>query len=62
MMTKEDDKRFDSYDNFYIKGDVKRRDHFHMTGKYRVLADRDCNINVKLNHKIPIRFHNQKQS
>ena len=30
--------------------------------EYRVLADRDCNINVKLNHKIPTKFHNQKQS
>ena len=55
-------KDFDSYDNFYVKGDIKWRDHFHMTGKYRVLADRDCNINVKLNHKIPTKFHNQKQS
>ena len=55
-------KDFDSYDNFDVKGDVKWRDHFHMTGKYRVLPDRDCNINVKLNHKTPIKFHNQKQS
>ena len=29
-----------------------------MTGKYRGSAHRGCNINVKLNHKIPVVFHN----
>ena len=28
--------------------------------KYRSSAHRDCNINVKLNHKIPLVFHNLK--
>ena len=28
--------------------------------KYRGFAHRDCNMNVKLNHKIPIVFHNLK--
>ena len=32
----------------------------HITGKYRGLAHRDCNIKVKLNHKIPILFNNLK--
>ena len=36
------------------------KDHCHITGKYRVSAHRDCNINVKLNHKIPIVYHNLK--
>ena len=54
-------KVFDSCDNFYVKGDVKRRDYFHMTGKYRTLADRDCNINVKLNRKIRIIFQNKQK-
>ena len=31
-----------------------------MTGKYGGSAHRDCNINVKLNHKIPVVFHNLK--
>ena len=35
-------------------------DHCHITGKYRSAAHRDCNINLKLNHKIPIIFHNLK--
>ena len=41
-------------------GDVKVRDHGHVTGNYRGLAHRDCNIKVKLNHKIPVVFHNLK--
>ena len=47
-------------DNDYIENDVKVRDHYYITGKYRVSAHRDCNINLKLNHKIPIVFHNLK--
>ena len=47
-------------DNAYADGDVKVRDHCHITGKYRGSAHRDCNINVKLNHKIPVVFHNLK--
>ena len=44
--------------NDYIDGDVKIRDHCQITGKYRCSAHRYCNINVKLNHKIPVLFHN----
>ena len=36
------------------------RDHRHITGKYRGLAHRDCIINVKVNPKIPVVFHNLK--
>ena len=38
----------------------KLRDHCHITRKHRVSAHRDCNINFKSNHKIPIVFHNLK--
>ena len=45
----------------YIDNDVKIRDHCHITGKYRGSVHRDCNIiNVKLNHEIPVVFHNLK--
>ena len=47
-------------DNDYVDNDVKVRDHFHITGKYRSSAHRDFNINLKLNQKIPIMFHNLK--
>ena len=65
-MTKTDDEDFENStkcwicDNDYIDNDVKVRDHCHIKGKYRGSAHRDCNINVKLNHKIPVVFHNLK--
>ena len=45
--------------NDYIDN-VKVRDYCHITGKYRGSAQRDCNIILKLNHKIPVVFHNLK--
>ena len=39
-------------DNDFIDGDVKIRDNCLITGKCRVSAHRDCNINIKLNQKI----------
>ena len=45
---------------FYVEDDVKVKDHCHITGKYRGSAHRVCNINVELNHKISILFHNLK--
>ena len=47
-------------DNDYIDGDVKVRDHFYITEKCKDCAHRDCIINVKLNHKITVVFHNLK--
>ena len=47
-------------DNSYVYGDFKLRDHYHITRKYRDAAQRDCNINIKLDHRIPVVFHNLK--
>ena len=66
VITKKDDEDFESSikcwicDNGYADGNVKVRDHCHITGKFRGSAHRDYNIKVKLNHKIPMVFHNQK--
>ena len=66
-MTKEDNEVFKNStkcwicDNDYIDNDVKVIDHCHITGKYRGSAHRDSNINLKLNYKIPIVFHNLKK-
>ena len=63
-MTKEDNEHFNNSNKCLICGDVdndaKVRDHCHITGKYRGSARRDSNINLKINHKIPIVFHNLK--
>ena len=66
VMNKEDNKDFKKFtkswicDNDYIDIDVNVKHHCHITGKYRGSAHRDCNINLKLNHKISIAFHNLK--
>ena len=66
VMTNEDNEDFENStkswicDNGYINSDVKIRGHFHITGKHRGFAHRGCKINVKLNHKIPVVFHNLK--
>ena len=63
VMTKEDNEVFKNStrywicDNDYVHNDVKVRNHCHITKKYRDVAHRDCNINVKLNQKIPVKFH-----
>ena len=67
-MTKEENENFKKCtkywicDNDYVDNIIKVRDTSHFTGKYRGSADRDCNVNLKLNHKfkITIVFHNLK--
>ena len=56
--TFENSTKYFTCDNGHVDGDVKVRDHFHITGKYRGPAHRDCKIKVKLNHRIPIIFRN----
>ena len=65
-MTKEDNEDFKNSTKYWICGndcidcDVKVRDHCHITEKYSGFAQRDCNINIRLNQKVPIIFHNHK--
>ena len=47
-------------DTTYVEDNVKVRDHSHITGTYIGSAHRQCNINEKLNRKLPIVFHNLK--
>ena len=66
VMNKEDNEDFKNStkcwicDNDYGDNDVEVKDHCLITGKYRGSAQRDCNINLKLNHKILIVFRNLK--
>ena len=61
-MTKEDKEDFNNFTkcwichNDYVDNDIKVRYHCHITGKYRGSTLIDCNINLKLNQKIPIVF------
>ena len=67
MVTKKDNKdfgysaKFWSCNNDYIDGDVKVRDHCHITGKYGSAAHRNCISNVKLNRKSRVVLHNQRE-
>ena len=66
VITKEENEDFKNSINYlicnndYVNNDVKVRDHFHIIGRYRGSAHWNCNINLKLNHKIPVLFHNLK--
>ena len=61
-MTKENNQNFESStkcricDNTIFVGDVIVRDHCHGTGKYRGAANRNYNMNISLNFKIPMVF------
>ena len=66
VMSKEGDKKFKSSTkcwtcaNTFVEGDVKLRGHWHVTEKYRGAEHRAYNINVSLDYKITIVFHNLK--
>ena len=36
----------------------KVRDHCHITGKYRGVTHKDCNLKLRIPKKLPIIFHN----
>ena len=62
VKTKEANENFESSrkccicDNTFVAGEVKVSDYCHVTSA----AHRDCNINVNLNQKILIVFHDLK--
>ena len=66
VMTKEDSEDIENStkiyicDNAYVDSDLKARNHCHITRKYIISVHRDCDINVKWNHKVPVVFHNLK--
>ena len=62
-----DDKNFGSSakywicDNTFVKCDIKVRDCYLMTGKYRGDAHTSYNVNVSINYKIATVLHNLKE-
>ena len=67
VMTKEGNEKFQSStkcwicDNDYVDNDIKARNHCQITRKYTGSALKDCNVNLKSNHKVAIVFHNLMQ-
>ena len=64
ILTKDDEQSFKNADKCHIfnkkycEKDIRVRDHYRITGKYRGLGHQDCNINYRLTDKIPVNFHN----
>ena len=61
VMTKEDNGNFPNSTKCWICDNTySDSNHCHITQKYKGSAHRDCNINVKLNQKSPVVYHNLK--
>ena len=64
-MTKEDNKSFKNSTKCWICNNdymmmMLKSDHCHITGEYRDSTNKDIDIDVNLNHKIPVVSHNLK--
>ena len=63
VMTVDEEEKFERSNSCWICNksidiDQKVRDHCHITGKYRDAAHWGCNINLKVNKKLVVIFHN----
>ena len=67
-MTKEDKIKFDQATECWIcnkkinttDGQIKVRDHCHITGEYRGAAHSNCNLKLRITPKTPIYLHNSR--
>ena len=64
IMTKEEEHLFQQSNSCWIckklidNDEEKVRGYCHITGKFKVAAHWDCNINFQLTKKVPVIFHN----
>ena len=64
IMTEEEENLFQKSNNCcicktFINNDEETvRDHFHVTGKFRGAAHRNCNVNFQLTKKVSVIFYN----
>ena len=62
IMTEQEEEQFQSSNTCWISekliDDGNIRDHRHINEKFRGAAHWCCNINLKLNKKVPVPFHN----
>ena len=62
VMSQEDEENYENTDTCWIcnqqitKGKV--RDHYHITGKFRGAAHKECNLKLRIPQKLPFIFHN----
>ena len=68
LIMSEEEEQFQSSNTCWIceklidDDDEKVRDHCHVTGKFRGTAHWSCSINLQLNKKVPVIFHNLRGS
>ena len=66
IMSTEEEERFEQSNICWICGKLfeicheKVRDHCHISGKFGGAAHWNCNINLKIDKKFPVIFHNLK--
>ena len=48
-------------DHDYIDKELKAKDHCHITVKYTSFEHRDCDINLTLNQKFPVKISHRKK-
>ena len=67
IMSEEEEHLFQQSSNCWIckklidNDEEKVRDNYHINGKFRGAAHRDCNMNFRLTKKFPVIFHNLKE-
>ena len=66
IMSVEEEQQLEKSQICWICGELienhnKVRDHCHITGKYRGATHGGCNINLKVNKKLPVIFHNLRE-
>ena len=63
-MAEEEEDSFQKSNNCWIckklidNDEGKVRDHCHITGKFRGVGHKSCNLDFKLAKKVPVIFHN----
>ena len=67
IMSEEEEHLFQQSSNCWIckkligNDEEKVRDNYHINGKFRGAAHRDCNMNFRLTKKFPVIFHNLRE-
>ena len=62
IISQEDEEYYNNTSEWWICENIiiedKVRDHYHITGKYRGAAHKECNLQIKISNKSPVTFPN----